>query len=88
LENEQVVLQFSDHPTPCGGVLSEGLVIRFPLEAQRLANFGKLVPVVEEFDRLLDGDGNAKADDNGRDMDEEIAPAVYWLIDRVHVEHR
>jgi hypothetical protein len=45
-----------------------------------------LVPVVDGFDRLLQTDGDKKADDDGRNMNEEVAPGVSRVVRRVDVE--
>jgi hypothetical protein len=46
------------------------------LVAEEFAGFGDLVAVVEVFNGLLEADGNEKAEDDGGDVDEEVAPLV------------
>jgi hypothetical protein len=43
--------------------------------------------VVEVLDGLLEADGDEKADDDGGDVDEEVAPGVGGGVGRVYVEH-
>ena len=46
-----------------------------------------LVAVVEGFDGLLEADGDEQADDDGGDVEEEVAPGVGGVVGRVDVEH-
>ncbi len=52
-----------------------------------LAEFGGLVAVVEEFDGLFEAECDKKADGDGGDVDEEVAPGVGRMVGRVDVEH-
>ena len=47
----------------------------------------KLVVVVDELDGLLETYGDDEADDDGRDVDEEVFPGVGGFVGRVDVEH-
>jgi hypothetical protein len=65
----------------------KGLLVVFALVAEEFAGFGDLVAVVEVFNGLLEADGNEKAEDDGGDVDEEVAPAGGGVMGRVDVEH-
>jgi hypothetical protein len=42
---------------------------------------------VNRLDGLFEADGDEQADDDGGDVDEEVAPGVGGLVGRVDVEH-
>jgi len=46
-----------------------------------------LVAVVEGFDGLFESNGDDEADDDGGDVEEEVAPGVGGVVGRVDVEH-
>ena len=46
-----------------------------------------LVVVVEGFDGLLEAHSDDEADDDGGDVEEEVAPGVGGVVGRVDVEH-
>jgi len=46
-----------------------------------------LVAVVEEFDRLLQADGDEQTDTDSAAVDEEVFPGAGGLVVRVDVEH-
>jgi hypothetical protein len=46
------------------------------------------MPMVEGFHRLFEANGDEQAHDNGRDMDEEVAPGVGGVFRRMYIEHR
>jgi hypothetical protein len=52
---------------------------------ERLAEFGTLSMVVEGFDGLLETDGDNEADNDGSDVDEEVAPGVNGFVGCVDV---
>jgi hypothetical protein len=52
-----------------------------------LAGLAQLMAVVDSLDGLLNSDGDEQADDDGGDVDEEVAPGVGGLVGRVDVEH-
>jgi len=52
------------------------------------AQFVALMAVVEELDGLLEADGNEEADDDGGDVDEEVAPGMGGGVGRMDVQHR
>ena len=66
-----------------GGTAAVGV----DLFAELLAGLLQLVMVVEEFDGLLEADGDEEAYDDGGDVDEEVAPGVDGLMGRVNVDH-
>ena len=47
----------------------------------------QLMAMVEELDCLFEADGDQEADDDGGDVDEEVAPGVGGVVGRVDVEH-
>jgi hypothetical protein len=69
-------------------VLSVGTVpqVFFGLGMERLAQFGALMAVMEGFNSLLEADGDEKADDDGGDVNEEVAPGMGGGVWRVNVE--
>ena len=64
---------------------SAGGCLCAPREALR--EFGDLVAVVEVFNGLLDTYSDAKADDDGGDVNEEVSPAVDGGVRRMDIEH-
>jgi hypothetical protein len=54
---------------------------------ERLARVGDLVTVVEVFDGLFEADGDEQADDDGGDVDEEVALGGGGVVGWVDVEH-
>jgi hypothetical protein len=57
------------------------------LSFECLAGVGDLVAVVEVFDGLLEANGDQQADDDGGDVNEEVALGVGGVVWRVDVEH-
>jgi hypothetical protein len=47
-----------------------------------------LVGMVDGFDGLLEADGDEETEDDGGDVDEEVAPGVDGFVGRVDVEHK
>jgi hypothetical protein len=86
-ENLKIVLQFSNGPTPRLRIVGEHLVVFLALNAQRSARILALVPVLNEFDRLLKAYGDAQSDDDDSNVDEEVSPAADGAVYRMHVEH-
>ena len=52
-----------------------------------LSHVVKLLPVVEVLDGLFEADGDEQAEDDGGDVDEEVAPGAGGVVGRVDVEH-
>jgi hypothetical protein len=46
-----------------------------------------LITVVEEFDGLLEADGEEEADRDGANVDEEVGPGVSGFVRSVDVDH-
>ena len=81
LEPGSVLLQGFD-------VARKELLIFADLAVDVVAGFGDEMAVVEEFDGLLETDGDEQAEDDGGDVDEEVASGVGCFVGRVDVEHR
>ena len=47
----------------------------------------QLMAMVEELDCLFEADGDEQTDDDGGDVDEEVAPGVGGVVGWVDVEH-
>jgi hypothetical protein len=47
----------------------------------------QLMVTVQGFDTLLQADGDEEADDDGDDVDEEVAPGAGGVVGWVDVEH-
>ena len=58
------------------------------LVADGLAGLGDLVAVVDVLDGLLEAYGDEEAENDGGDVDEEIAPGAGGVVWWVDVEHR
>jgi hypothetical protein len=86
-EYHQIVLKFSGSPAPGGDIRGERFEIIFVLQPQRAPQFGTLGTMVKELNHLLHAEGDAKAEDNGGDMDAEVSPGAYRRMDWMHVEH-
>ena len=61
--------------------------VAFGLGAHLLHHHLSLVAMVEGFDGLFKADGDEQAHADGGDVDEEIAPGVDGVMERVDVEH-
>ena len=70
------------------GICREGLPVELALLPKGLAGFGELIAMVKVLDGLLEADGDAEADNDGCDMDEEVAPGVDRGMGSVNVDHR
>jgi hypothetical protein len=80
-------LQLDRHDTKRLCSPDNGLPVVFALVAEEFARFGDLVAVMDEFDRLFDADGDEEAEDDGGDVDEEVAPGGGGVVCGVDVEH-
>ena len=56
------------------------------LATEFLLELMALVAVADGFDRLFEADGDEQADDDGGDVDEEVAPGVGGVFGRMDVE--
>jgi hypothetical protein len=52
-----------------------------------LAQLPELMPMMEEFDSLLQANGDEQAEDDGGDMDKEVAPCAGRVVGWMDVEH-
>jgi hypothetical protein len=68
-------------------VVGDGLAVGVHLLQQQLARFAGLVTVVKVFDSLFEADGDEQTDDDGGDVEEEVAPGVGAVVGRMDVEH-
>jgi hypothetical protein len=57
-------------------IFSDVLAVGFGLLREGLAGFAEFVVLVDALDGLLEADGDEKTDDDGGDVDEEVAPGV------------
>jgi hypothetical protein len=68
-------------------VLLEDEAVEVALSGELGAGFVELMAMVKELDGLLKADGDEQADDDGRDVGEEVSPGVGGRVGRVDVEH-
>jgi len=91
-----VVAQLADDGDVClhtdgifaevGEVFGEELLVFGDLVMDVIAGFGSEVAVVDPFDGGLEAERDEKADGDGGDVEEEVAPAVDGLVGWVDVE--
>jgi len=60
--------------------------IALSLRAHVLGEGVTLMAMMDGFDGLLEADGDEQADDDGGDVDEEVAPGVGGVVGWVDVE--
>ncbi len=65
----------------------DDLKILFGLAAKISLQLLALVPVMEQFHRLFQADGNHQPENNGGNVDEEVAPGGRGVLGRVNVQH-
>jgi hypothetical protein len=87
LEDTQVVVKVSHGHDVIDHVVVKAADVNLLLSFECLAGIGDLVAVVEVFDGLLEADGDQQADDDGGDVNEEVALGVGGVVWRVDVEH-
>ena len=61
-------------PAGCEDVELVGGFVGFALFGQRPAGFGGEMAMMKVFDGLFEADGDEEANDDGGDVDEEVAP--------------
>jgi hypothetical protein len=86
-ESVKIILEFRGLPAPDTRILFEVFAIVADLRAQGLAGLPHLAVMVNGLDGLLEADGDEEADDDGGDVDEEVAPGVGGVVGWVDVEH-
>ena len=86
-EDDDIVLKLSFLFTEEDGVCFGCGEVMFVLLAESFTGFYEIVVVVKGFDCLLKTDGDEEADDDGGDMDEEVAPGVGGVVRWMDVEH-
>ena len=64
-----------------------GDLVRLAFRAELLAGFAREMAVVEVLDGLFEAYGDEEADDDGGDVDEEVAPGGGGVMGWVDVEH-
>lgn len=68
-------------------VAVDDLEVLFGFAAEVILQLVALIPVMEELDGLFEADSDEEANNDGGDVDEEIAPGVGGVMGRVNVEH-
>jgi hypothetical protein len=68
-----------------GGRLQAQIV--FHHFVQLIVQFLQLMLMVQVFNRLFEADGDEQAEDDGGDVDEEVAPGAGGVVGGVDVEH-
>jgi hypothetical protein len=66
-----------------GGIVED----LFGLVGQGGLQNAAFVGAVQGFNGLFEADGDEQADDDGGEVDEEVAPGVGWVVGWVDVEH-
>src|SRR5437764_4249061 len=69
-------------------VAVDDLKVLFGLVVEVLLELVALVAVVNSFDGLLEGYGDEQANDDGGNVDEEVAPGAGGVVCGVDVENR
>ena len=87
LEDEEVIFEAGGGDEPVAFVGKEVGAVGFELAGEGLAGVAELVALVNVLDELLEADGDDEANDDGGDVDEEVAPGVDGFVRRVDVEH-
>jgi hypothetical protein len=88
VQNDEVVDEFGDleaEHVDGAGITVEAIEIA--LCAQLFAGSGDLLAVVKELDGLLKAYGDAEANDDSGNVDEEVAPGVDGFVRGVDVKH-
>ena len=87
LEHDEVVLQLYKDFAPAAFIAAPVCFVGFALLLEGFAGLAQLVMLVDALDGLFESDGDEQTDDNGGDVDEEVAPGVGGVVWRVDVEH-
>ena len=87
-EDVEVALEDGSKAAEFGGCDGKAVDVDLALDAEGFAGLGDLMAVVEVLDGLLEADGDEEADDDGGDVDEEVAPGAGGVVGGVDVEHR
>jgi hypothetical protein len=88
LEDEQIVFEAGGRDEPVAFFGCDVGVVGFGFALEGFAGFAEFVVLVDALDELLEADGDDEADDDGRDVDEEVAPGVGGGVGWVDVEHK
>ncbi len=88
VEDEEVVGESRGLAFELGDGGGVGAEIGFALAGEGFAGFADFVVVVDDFDRLLEADGDEQANDDGGDVEEEVGPGVGGLVGWMDVEHK
>jgi hypothetical protein len=86
-QHNEVVLERGSLTAELGDAVGVGFAVLVALGAEGFAGLGDLAPMVEIFDGLLEADGDQQAEDDGGDVDEEVAPGGGSVVGGVDVEH-
>ena len=77
-----------EKPKEEGKGVSHFLVVPDEFFVNGLAGLAQLMAVVDPLDGLFNCDGDQQADDDGGDVDEEVAPGMGRLVGWVDVKHK
>ena len=88
VEDKHVVFEGGGLPMEVLDVTGKQSMIFFELYFECLTGFGDQVAVVEVLDGLLDTHCDAQTDNDGGDVDKEVAPGVGSVMRRMNVQHR
>jgi hypothetical protein len=86
-EDVEVALEDGSKAAELSGCDGEAVNVDLALDAQGLSGVGDLMAVMEVLDGLFEADGDEEAEDDGGDVDEEVAPGAGGVVWRVDVEH-
>ena len=86
-EDDEVVFELGHLPAPLLDIFGDVLAVGFGLLREGFAGFAEFVVLVDALDGLLESDGDEQADDDGGDVDEEVAPGVGGVVRGMDVEH-
>ncbi len=87
LEHDEVVLQLDKDFAPAAFIAAPVCFVGFALLLEGFAGLAQLVMLVDALDGLFEADGYEEAEDDGGDVDEEVAPCIGGVVRRVDVEH-
>ena len=87
LEGRDVGVHACQDGVERGEIIGDGVAVFEALGAQCLFHLVDLIAPVDVFDGLFDAYGDEESEDDGGDVDEEIAPGGGGVVGGVDVEH-